>query len=324
MAGWTPITPVSRGPRLPSDAEEPAAGKTKGGGGGVFRVQENSHCNAAEKQRDFKQRRAAAQQKQRDLKNSLIDKLRGIVPAQGGSQDNSKRAKHAVLTDTIVLLKRLQSEPNNQAALTEWQNGEANGAAPDPSSDLEDGDATVEISAVPGGGNAADEEIETELARKRKLAWGRIRGFAMGSRPPPPRPAAGQASGPKRSRPATQDTPAAKRHEPAAAPAEAAGIAERRWDVREAELKTEAVVEKTAELASFNTHLEALRQINASLLASNVSLLASNAQKDEQLQAQQVELDARQEKLHAQQELIAHLLADSPDLVRLLSRAGAQ
>ena len=94
--------------------------------------------------------------------------------------------------------------------------------------------------------------------------------------------------------------------------------------MREAELKTEAVVEKTAELASFNTHLEALRQINASLLASNVSLLASNAQRDEQLQAQQVELDARQEKLHAQQELIAHLLADSPDLVRLLSRAGAQ
>ena len=110
------------------------AGKKKGGGAYV------SH-SAAEKQR-------------RDRINSLIDELRGIVPPQGGGQDNSKRPKHAVLNDTIVLLKRLLSEPNNQAALTEWQNGEANGAAsPDPSSDLEDGDAKVAISAVPGDGN---------------------------------------------------------------------------------------------------------------------------------------------------------------------------
>ena len=110
------------------------AGKKKGGGAYV------SH-SAAEKQR-------------RDRINSLIDELRGIVPPQGGGQDNSKRPKHAVLSDTIVLLKRLLSEPNNQAALTEWQNGEANGAAsPDPSSDLEDGDAKVAISAVPGDGN---------------------------------------------------------------------------------------------------------------------------------------------------------------------------
>ena len=109
-------------------------GKKKGGGAYV------SH-SAAEKQR-------------RDRINSLIDELRGIVPPQGGGQDNSKRPKHAVLSDTIVLLKRLLSEPNNQAALTEWQNGEANGAAsPDPSSDLEDGDAKVAISAVPGDGN---------------------------------------------------------------------------------------------------------------------------------------------------------------------------
>ena len=92
--------------------------------------------------------------------------------------------------------------------------------------------------------------------------------------------------------------------------------------MREAELKAEAAVEKSAGLASFNTHL---RQLNASLLVGNAqkvkqlqALLASNAQKDKQLQALHEKLNTQQEKL------IAHLLADSPDLRRVLSREGAE
>ena len=150
--------------------------------------------------------------------------------------------------------------------------------------------------------NAADEEIEI-----RKLA-------REGTPPRPPRPAAGQASRPKRSRPVPQDTPAAKRQKPAAAPVEKAeaapaeAIAELRRELRVAEAMNEALVEKSAGLASFNAHLQVevrdLRQLNA-------SLLASNAQKDKQLQAQQ-------------EKLVALLLVDRPDLARLLSRAGAQ
>ena len=93
--------------------------------------------------------------------------------------------------------------------------------------------------------------------------------------------------------------------------------------MREAELKA-----KTAGLASFNEYLQAevrdLRHLNASLLAnnksllssntsllaSNTSLLASNAQKDKQLQPLQ--------------EKLVSLLADSPDLRRVLSREGAE
>ena len=147
--------------------------------------------------------------------------------------------------------------------------------------------------------NAADEEIEI-----RKLA-------REGTPPRPPRPAAGQASRPKRSRPVPQDTPAGKRRKPAAAPVEKAeAIAELRRMLRVAEAMNEALVEKSAGLASFNAHLQVevrdLRQLNA-------SLFASNAQKDKQLQAQQ-------------EKLVALLLADRPDLARLLelSRAGAQ
>ena len=157
--------------------------------------------------------------------------------------------------------------------------------------------------------NAADEEIKIRTLVRE------------GTPPPTPRPAAGQASRQKRSRPAPRDTPAAKRRQSQSCGGEAAAIAELRRDVREAEQNIEA-------LASFNAHLQAkvrdLRQLNTSLLAnnksllssntsllaSNTSLLASNAQKDKQLQPLQ--------------EKLVSLLADSPDLRRVLSREGAE
>ena len=77
--------------------------------------------------------------------------------------------------------------------------------------------------------------------------------------------------------------------------------------MREAEQNTEA-------LASFNAHLQAevrdLRQLNASLLANNTSLLANN----KSLLSSNTSL----------QEKLVSLLADSPDLRRVLSREGAE
>mmetsp|Transcript_1319 Transcript_1319/g.3100 ORF Transcript_1319/g.3100 Transcript_1319/m.3100 type:complete len:428 (-) Transcript_1319:14-1297(-) len=64
---------------------------------------------------------STVEKQRRDRINSLIDELRDIVPPQTpgnsgaiGDPNDVKRPKHVVLSDTIVLLKKLQSQPQGE------------------------------------------------------------------------------------------------------------------------------------------------------------------------------------------------------------------
>ena len=141
---------------------------------------------------------------------------------------------------------------------------------------------------------AEDEEVEI-----RKLA-------REGPPPPPLRPAAGQASRPKRSRPAARgDSKAAKRQKPAQVQPQAAAIAElrqaqaleaQRRDLREAELKEQNEV--------------LLAKVDG--LAAKVDGLAAKSAQQEKLSAQQERLIAHLERFNAQ------VLEENEELRRLL------
>ena len=141
---------------------------------------------------------------------------------------------------------------------------------------------------------AEDEEVEI-----RKLA-------REGPPPPPLRPAAGQASRPKRSRPAARgDSKAAKRQKPAQVQPQAAAIAElrqaqaleaQRRDLREAELKEQNEV--------------LLAKVDG--LAAKVDGLAAKSAQQEKLSAQQERLIAHLERFNA------HVLEENEELRRLL------
>ena len=157
------------------------------------------------------------------------------------------------------------------------------------------------LPSVPGPQlGASPMEAEDEEVEIRKLA-------REGTPPPPLRPAAGQASRPKRSRPAARgDSKAAKRQKPAQVQPQPAAIAAelrqalaleaQRRDLREAELKEQNEV--------------LLAKVDG--LAAKVDGLVAKS-------AQQEKLSARQERLIAHLERFnAHVLEENEELRRLL------
>ena len=342
MAGSTPTTRVSRDPRLrqrqPSRAEEPAVAAEEE----CELSSDDEEGGAADKKHPMSQYRGVYWRKERLIwESNMSAKMagknivflgsfdfedeegaartydRGQIAYHGRKEADQRRRTNFPVQQysheldwleglgVVYFAKRLMAARKQLRAVDKQVTAEA----------------TLEVAKAGQGepspgpqqhrtsDNAADEEIKIRTLVRE------------GTPPPTPRPAAGQASRQKRSRPAPRDTPAAKRRQSQSCGGEAAAIAELRRDVREAEQNIEA-------LASFNAHLQAkvrdLRQLNTSLLAnnksllssntsllaSNTSLLASNAQKDKQLQPLQ--------------EKLVSLLADSPDLRRVLSREGAE
>ena len=341
MAGSTPTTRVSRDPRLrqrqPSRAEEPAVAAEEE----CELSSDDEEGGAADKKHPMSQYRGVYWRKERLIwESNMSAKMagknivflgsfdfedeegaartydRGQIAYHGRKEADQRRRTNFPVQQysheldwleglgVVDFAKRLMAARKQLRAVDKQVTAEA----------------TLEVAKAGQGepspgpqqhgtsDNAADEEIKIRTLVRE------------GTPPPTPRPAAGQASRQKRSRPAPRDTPAAKRRQSQSCGGEAAAIAELRRDVREAEQNIEA-------LASFNAHLQAevrdLRQLNTSLLAnnksllssntsllaSNTSLLASNAQKDKQLQPLQK---------------LVSLLADSPDLRRVLSREGAE
>ena len=313
MAGSTPTTLVSRDPRLrqrqPSRAEEPAVAAEEE----CELSSDDEEGGAADKKHPTSQYRGVNWRKERLRWEAVMSTKAGKKKIFLGYYVFEDEEGAARLFDRgqIAYRGRKEADPNfpveEYSHELDWLEGlgvvefaERLKAARKELKAVDKqvtAEATLEVAKAGQGepsspgpqqhgasDNAADEEIKIRTLVRE------------GTPPPTPRPAAGQASRRKRSRPAPRDTPAAKRRQSRSCGGEAAAIAELRRDVREAEQNIEA-------LASFNAHLQAevrdLRQLNASLLANNTSLLASN-------------------------EKLVSLLADSPDLRRVLSREGAE